>query len=87
MFELIMENSVILTALGALTSAIGYLWRANLNNHKGTLVKLEECEKRDEKNQGAMLTLTEKVGRLEGRQEGVEALSRSVLREIADARQ
>lgn len=88
-----MTDTLILPALAAITAAvsglataIGYLWRANANNHRGTQVKLEACEKRDEKSQSVMLVMTEKLGKLEGRQEGVEALARSVLREIGDRR-
>lgn len=73
---------IMVPAIGALASVVVYLWRHDVKRHERTETKLDECEEHHEKTRGELLTLTEKVGRLEGRQEGIERLGNRVLEEI-----
>lgn len=81
-----MMDSIILPAFGALATALTYLWRIIHKGHRDTSEKLLKCEQGHVISNEKMLLMAEKVGKLEGRQEGVEALSRSVLREISNSK-
>ena len=73
----------ILTAVGVtLSGAIGVLWKVVSANYKDTKVKLDKCEEGHTETNTRLLEISREVGKLEGRQSGVEALSQSVLNQI-----
>jgi len=88
-----MDLDLLLKILGpfllALVSGFGILWKHIANQHVKTSDRLDrsheehrETQKHLHATQDTVITLSEKVGRLEGRQDGVERLARSVLDEI-----
>ena len=67
------------TAIGALVSAIIYLWKQQVDASKDTKEKLERTEKRLFDEGEKILSLTREVSLVKGRQEGVESLANQVL--------
>ena len=70
---------LILPAFGALAGVVTALWRQITNTHKTTQEKLDDCEEQGKETTKSLIELTGKVGRLEGRQDGIESLAKSVL--------
>lgn len=81
-----MDSETILTlivpAVVALASVVAVLWKNVIATHQRTVKKLENSEAEHKEAANKLLDLTAKVGVLEGRQEGVERLAHSVLKEI-----
>lgn len=69
----------ITATIGALVSAILYLWRQQVEAAKDTRSKLERTEKRLFDEGEKILDLTREVSLVKGRQEGVENLANQVL--------
>jgi hypothetical protein len=67
------------TTIGALVSAIVYLWRQQVEVARETRTKLERTEKRLLDEGEKILSLTREVSLVKGRQEGVEDLANQVL--------
>ena len=74
--------SILLPIAAAILSAAGILWRHITTVHSHTREKLDKTELEQKESTHKLIGLSEKVGKLEGRQEGVEQLANSVLREI-----
>lgn len=74
--------SLIIPAVVGLASAVGILWKHILKQHCDTSKKLDESRIEYKDTNDKLIELTAKVGVLEGRQEGVEKLAASVLKEI-----
>ena len=89
--ELIIK--IVTPAVTALAGAIIFLWRQVGNKAaatekilhekaKETELKLASCEDQHSEASKQIIELTGRVGRMEGRMEGVQGLSEAVLREI-----
>lgn len=74
-----------LTIAGILAAAVIALWRMHVATAKKTEIKLEKCEEGHKESNDHIIKLTERVGYVEGRQDGVESLSRQVLDTVHQA--
>ena len=73
--------------VGSMATVIGVLWRILAHYQKMETERLKRCEQMHKESQDNVVTLTQKVSYLEGRQEGVENLSNAVLRKIEQRRE
>ena len=75
-------TKLIIPGFTVMGGVIAALFRIITKSYEETKGKLEECHTQHDKANDQILGLTEKLGRLEGRQQGVESLAASVLLEI-----
>lgn len=71
--------------LGALITVIGVLWRMISAWYEKEAKRLIDCEKKHSDVQGVVVDLTGRINLLTGRMEGVESLSKSVLKAIEES--
>lgn len=69
--------------LGAMTTAIGALWRHMILKQqeieRRMVKKLDKCEDEHREKNGQIIGLTERVARVEGRYETIQQMHREVL--------
>ena len=86
MQELIEISKVeIAVVLGTLTTVITVLWRVLSTKDKKESERLEKCEKLHNESTEEVKKLTGEFHYLKGRIDGIENLSRSVLKAINEA--
>lgn len=73
---------LVLPAATVLAGVIALFWKVISKHHIDTKTKLDMCEEKHEETNTQLLTLTGKVGELEGRQNGIEHMSTAVLEEV-----
>ena len=68
------DPTMLVGAIGALASAIVYLFRrlhtVSTSVHKDVKEKLDKCEEKHESSTAKLIDMSEKIGQLEGRMEG-----------------
>ncbi len=79
------SQAQVLAVIGVLCTVISVLWSLVMVWWRKEKKRLAECEAKHEENEKTILDLTGKYKYLEGRMDGVEKLSNSVLARI-DAR-
>jgi hypothetical protein len=85
MFHLAIEiPEAFVAAATTLAGAIAVLWKTVNTHYKETRLKLEKCDEGHEVMAERMIVMSQKVGKLEGRQSGIEQLSAAVLNRIND---
>lgn len=72
----------ILSVIGALCTVIGVLWGVVNTWWRREKKRLKDCEAKHEENEKTILVLTGKYKYLEGRMDGVEALSNTLLEKV-----
>lgn len=77
-----LEDKYIIAGFGALSSVIVYLWRHMATATQRTEKKLDACEAKHDARDIEHRALIERVARVEGRHEGIEALADRVLAAI-----
>lgn len=68
-----------------LIGAIGILWRLHLGNNKTTDERLSKSEVKNEELQNDLVKVKTEVGRVDGRQQGIEAMCNVTMRTVHNA--
>lgn len=76
---------LLVPAIVALSGVITVLWKQTTDRQTKTEEKLVQCEEQHVQHNTRMIHLSEKIGKLEGRQAGIEELSQAVLKEVRNA--
>ena len=76
----------IVPAAVAMVAVIIGLWNEVRKDLKHTKQWAERCEEKHEETRGKVVELTEKVGRVEGRIEGVEWMANKVIEEVLEGK-
>jgi len=77
---------LVIPAFGGLCAAIVYLWRCIQKNNQETKEQHKKCEEGLVEANKNFAELKEDFGLVKGRQEGIEQMSRDVIREIRSIR-
>lgn len=81
----LINDKTIITAIGvALVAAVTELYRRIHNYNVRVQKKLDACESLHEQHQERFLTMTAKLARLEGEQEGVTRMAQQVIQIVSD---
>ena len=73
------------TIVTTLLGAIGILWRLHLGNNKATDERLTKSEAKNEELQTEIVDVKTELGRVDGRQQGIEDLCHATLRTVHNA--
>ena len=77
---------LVIPAFGALCAAIAYLWNDIRKQYQETRRQHKKCEEGLVEANKNFAELKEDFGLVKGRQEGIEQMSRDVIREIRSIR-